>query len=411
MPDHLRGRSLPWPGPSGIPEPARESNGHGSEGTTERPESLWGDAPEGSNSYGQRVTLEGRIAEAQAGLEALLASRAEATRVRTETQEVLEQWEAVQNEAQRVRDWARRALDILIAANPRDFSARDAIVRELDETRKSEAILQQAAQREASVDADRARIRVSAELLKTLNAVSTATAWVERELDEANNLSSVTDSLMESAQKELARARAVLRELFLDGREAQELLDLARSPDVAEEDEVTPEDDGVLGPPESWEATDSVGDDEMPIDGFDVQAQTQAPPAPTSNGHAPAGKHEPQDASENPSLEVPEQNGKSPKGATHRTKSPNGRKGRAQSLVERSSEVVKGVAYMGFQRAPSFSEEWDKLATGPIRGPESYRRKPPGASVTAVPRQGRQGVATPLATRPIGPLHRPAKRH
>ncbi len=198
--------------------------------------------------------------------------------------------------------------------------------------------------------------------------MSTATAWVERELDEANNLSSVTDSLMESAQKELARARAVLRELFLDGREVQELLDLARSPDVAEEDEVTPEDDGVLGPPESWEATDSVGDDEMPIDGFDVQAQTQAPPAPTSNGHPPAGKHEPQDAAENPSLEVPEQSGKSP----------NGRKGRAQSLVERSSEVVKGVAYMGFQRAPSFSEEWDKLATGPIRGPESYRRKPPG---------------------------------
>jgi len=167
-----------------------------------------------------------RAREAQAKLEAFLAVREKAARLRMAAQGAFGQGEAVQQEARRVRDAARRALDSLVVARPRDFASRAAAVREIDDAEKTRFRLQRAVQGEAWDEADRARIRASVELLKVLNAVGTAKAWAERELDEGESLLAMAESFKESAQRELSNAQAMVKGLLVDGQQAYGLLEI-----------------------------------------------------------------------------------------------------------------------------------------------------------------------------------------
>ena len=181
-------------------------------------------SPTQSGTLGDWTSLDERIKRARGGLEALLAIREEAQSLRTRAQEISDWTEAVREEAQRIRLTARRALERLAAVNPSHFAPRVAALRELDEARKTQSSLLTAARTDAWVEADRARIRASSGLLKTLGALSTGKTWVERELEEGNNVLAAAESLPESTQDELKGAQASMKELLFDGPEGQELL-------------------------------------------------------------------------------------------------------------------------------------------------------------------------------------------
>ena len=82
---------------------------------------------------------------------------------------------------------------------------------------------QQAIQTETWEACDRARLRASGEVLKALHAVMITKSWVEREMEEATNLSNVTQSFKVLSRDELSSARAIVKELFQDLQEARDL--------------------------------------------------------------------------------------------------------------------------------------------------------------------------------------------
>ena len=140
-------------------------------------------------------------------------------------QEVFDYGEALREEARRARDIARKTYDRLAAVNPRDFWTKAAWLRELDDTNKTQGVLQRGTQIEALEEAERARGRASVEVFKALNAVSTAKSWAERELEEAKRLTAVAESFMESAKNEQIDAESVLRELFVDDEDMRRVLE------------------------------------------------------------------------------------------------------------------------------------------------------------------------------------------
>ena len=168
--------------------------------------------------------------DVQAQFESLVAERDLIANLRWSAQSTFEDVEKCQEEARRIRALARVAFDKLAAMHPRDFAPMAAAVREIDDTKRTEAALQHDAHREAWEEADRARTKTWEETLKALNAVSIASAWVEREVEEARNLCAVAESMRESAQMELSTAQAMARELLVDQREAEYLLGIAQDP-------------------------------------------------------------------------------------------------------------------------------------------------------------------------------------
>ena len=221
---HLPSQSEPRMEADGALEPPgtnrrenRADTAHGS-----GPEEM--ESPTKGGRLGDWTSLDERIKEARAQLESVLAVREEAQSLRTRAREISDRTEAVREEARLIGRTARRALERLAAVNPSHFAPTVAALRKLDEARKTQRALLTASQTDAWVEADRARIRASSGLLKTLSALSTAITWVGRELEEGNNLLAGAESLAESAQQEFKSAQASMKEFLLDGSEVQELL-------------------------------------------------------------------------------------------------------------------------------------------------------------------------------------------
>ena len=144
--------------------------------------------------YETWVELGQKTQNARKELESLLAVGDEAASLTKSTHKVFDEGEEFRNKAQQLRDAARNTLDRLLSVSPPDFAARVATLREFDENKWAQASHQQALQRETWEAYDRARLRASGEVLKALHSVMIAKSWVDRELEEANNLSHVAQT-------------------------------------------------------------------------------------------------------------------------------------------------------------------------------------------------------------------------
>ena len=170
--------------------------------------------------YQSWVELDNGVAQAHEDLQRILNSRGKAAVLRSQAQEKLEQAEAVREEAQRIGDAAWRAFDRGFATNIRGFANRRAMVREIDQSRKTQAELQRTVHKNAWEEAERSREAATAQVLKALNALAMVADQVERELAEAASLPKLADALQDAAREELRCAEAVKDELLLLGREA-----------------------------------------------------------------------------------------------------------------------------------------------------------------------------------------------
>ena len=141
--------------------------------------------------YDTWVDLEGSIGATRSDLDSLLSRRKNTEALRTSAQEVLEQAEAAWDEAGRLGEAARRAFEQGFTANLPGFANRLRAIKEIYEARKAQAQLRRATNLEAWEEADRARHRATAELLKALTSIATASAQVDREVREVNNLPAV----------------------------------------------------------------------------------------------------------------------------------------------------------------------------------------------------------------------------
>ena len=288
---------------------------------------------------------------------------------------MFEHVEQSREEARRIRALARVAFDKLAAMHPRDFAPMAAAVREIDDTKKTEAALQHNAHREAWEEADRARTKSWEETLKALNAVSIVRAWVERELEEARNLCAAAESLMESAQMELSTAQAMAREVLVDQREAEYLLGIAQDPGSADHE----------GPGVGAQGVAEAGNDRHPhSEDPPEQYYTEqvAEGVEASEDLGPEGWHEPasdQRESTNGYHREMWREGVSPvrrPAARPRARNGNGF-GRAQGFLSRSSELIKALASTGLDRPPRLSDEWGKLVRGPTGRPQDIGPRAP----------------------------------
>ena len=315
--------------------------------------------------------------EVQGQFQSLLADRELIADLRWSAQSVFEHVEQSREEARRIRALARVAFDKLAAMHPRDFAPMAAAVREIDDTKKTEAALQHNAHRDAWEEADRARTKTWEETLKALSAVNIVKAWVERELEEARNLCAAAESLMESAQIELSTAQAMARELLVDQREAEYLLGIAQDPGSADHE----------GPGVGAQGVAEARNGRSPHS-EDTQEQHYVEQSPerveASEGLGPEGWHEPasdQRESTNGYHREMWREGVSPvRRPAARPRARNGNEngfGRAQGFLSRSSELIKGLASTGLDRPPHFSDEWGKLVRGPIGRPQDIGPRAP----------------------------------
>ena len=251
-------------------------------------------------------------------------------------------------------------------------------------------MIQRASQSEAWEEADRARIRASAELLKTHNAVSLAKGRVGRELEEAKNLSAVAESLKQSALTELNSTQLIVRELFPGGQESQELLDISQFSNQSCEG-------GTAVPRSEEHPGDSQQESAIPVDPGASTMEDWATPAYSEQGPASPRMF----ASPPEQSTVPTSNGEDD--------TPNFRR--------KSSELIKSFVSLGmFQKPASFSKEWENLAKGdvrrswdPVRGsgvkrePPFMIEKPSGSQPSEVPgRSVNSSGNTELTPNPAG---------
>ena len=170
--------------------------------------------------YDTWVELADTIETAQSELQSLLSNRKNAEALRQQAQGVLEQAEAAWEEAGRLGEASWRAFGRGFTASLPGFTRRLRMIKEVDEARKSQAQLRREGNIEAWEEADRARQKATAELLKALTSVAAAAAHIKRELRETDNLPVVADSLRKSALEDLRCAQAIGDELALLGQEA-----------------------------------------------------------------------------------------------------------------------------------------------------------------------------------------------
>lgn len=146
--------------------------------------------------------------------------------LRSQAQETLAQGEELREEAQRVGEAAWRAFDRGFATNISGFAHRRARVREIDQSRRTQAELQRNVHKKAWEAAETTRETSTIQALKAFNALAMVADQVEKELAEVANLPKLAETLKLSAQEELGCAQAVNDELMLLGREALNQLDL-----------------------------------------------------------------------------------------------------------------------------------------------------------------------------------------
>ena len=174
--------------------------------------------------YKSWVELESSVARAHDDLRTILANRERAATLRRESEQVLLEAEAIREEARHIGESAWQAFDWGFAINPRALASQSARLKEVEEAMKTQAALQRASHRETWDESDKTRQKATADLLKVLMALRTASVQVERELHEAANLPAVAESLKESARDELRSAEAIRNELGFLGQEALNLL-------------------------------------------------------------------------------------------------------------------------------------------------------------------------------------------
>ena len=174
--------------------------------------------------YNTWVELGETMTAAREEMQTLLANRRKAEALRAEAQEVLEQSEAAWDEAGRLGDVARKAIERGFTLNLPGFAARLRMADDIEQARITQAQLRRSTTNEAWEEADRARQKATTELLKALTAIAAAASQVERELRETANLSAVAESLHSSASEDLKSARGIDGELAVLGREAFSLL-------------------------------------------------------------------------------------------------------------------------------------------------------------------------------------------
>ena len=187
--------------------------------------------------YSTWVGLGENITAAQAEMQSVLANRREAEAMRAEAQELLEQAEAAWDEAGRLGNVARKAIERGFTLNLPGFAARLRMVDDIEQARITQAHLRRTTNNEAWEEADRARQKATTELLKALTGIAAAASQVERELRETTNLSAVAESLLESASEDLKSARGLGGELAHLGREAFSLLAVSEVSADASRDE------------------------------------------------------------------------------------------------------------------------------------------------------------------------------
>ena len=218
--------------------------------------------------YSTWVGLGENITAAQAEMQSVLANRREAEAMRAEAQELLEQAEAAWDEAGRLGNVARKAIERGFTLNLPGFAARLRMVDDIEQARITQAHLRRTTNNEAWEEADRARQKATTELLKALTGIAAAASQVERELRETTNLSAVAESLLESASEDLKSARGLGGELAHLGREAFSLLAVSEVSADASRDE-TPAPVPITGQSET-----------QPVETSPVVQPTRAAPEP-----------------------------------------------------------------------------------------------------------------------------------
>ena len=277
--------------------------------------------------YETWVDLGEKTQKARAELESLLAVRDEASRLTKSAQQVFDEGQEFRNKAQQLRDAARETLHRLLAVSPPDFAARVAALREFDENKQTQTSYQQAIQTETWEACDRARLRASGEVLKALHAVMITKSWVEREMEEATNLSNVAQSFKVLSRDELSSARAIVKELFLDLQEARDLPGVTQLLELATEK-------GVIEP-------------QSPEGALESQPQRVV----SDRKHRQTSSHG----------EVP---------STYETRY-------TRNLFQKSAGLIKGLAFLRGDNEPSGTpEEWAGGVHGTKTQDQTFERRP-----------------------------------
>ena len=152
--------------------------------------------------------------------------RSEAAAIRTRAQTVLDEMEAVHEDAERVVARTRSIFSKAAALNPEAQSSIASTIRTLEEAIRTERHLRQLTRQQAEEEAEWARKRATDAILSALSAVRKATNHVNRELGESKRVAATAESLKNSCLEDLKRARAILAQAeSLMKREARKLLE------------------------------------------------------------------------------------------------------------------------------------------------------------------------------------------
>ena len=175
--------------------------------------------------YETWVGLDGLRPRPEPDWQVLIQTRERAADLRSKAKHSVEHVDAIRQQAQRIRDAARRAAIQIRAVAPRDAVLRISAGRERDQTNSAQTAFQQSALSEVWDEAERASF-------DALNALGTAKGQVQREIKEAEHLASMAESVVELAQKELEGARQVVEELLLGGQQTSDGAGVARISDA-----------------------------------------------------------------------------------------------------------------------------------------------------------------------------------
>ena len=175
------------------------------------------------------VEIEGTAEKAREELKGVLSSRTKATEIRSRAQQVLDEAKAIQEEAERGMAHARNTLNKAVALNPETLRSMVTNVRTLEEAIRTERHLRQGtcqqAEEEEEEEADWARQRATDAILNALSSVRKASNSVSRELEEAKRTAATAESLRQTSQDDLKRARGIMSEVeSLMEQEARSLL-------------------------------------------------------------------------------------------------------------------------------------------------------------------------------------------
>ena len=158
-------------------------------------------------------------------LKAVQGVRVEAMCIRSRAQWLLDEAEAVQEEAELVMAHGRDSLAKAVALNPKALKSMANIATALAEAMRTEWRLRQRTRQQAEEEADWARQRATDAILDALAAVRKLSNCVSRELEEANRTAATAESFRESSQNDMKHAQAMMAEAeSVMRREARRLL-------------------------------------------------------------------------------------------------------------------------------------------------------------------------------------------